>query len=278
MTGSFSYPAASFWLRVYLWAARGRPSWSLLGRLRVKLRNGVGSWLRPGEWAAYCEAKKVWYCRDGSARGEATQHVSPTGRYRLTVTLHETEPGCWGYTKGAAYGSSNCEPVAVVCRNYPAFPFAWVEDHPNGHDYLVCGADYQGQTIVELDTGQRVDYLPSEAARGAAFCWASIEPSPSRRTLAVAGCIWGGPFEIQLVDFDNPMSPRFPVLEVVESDEGAWIAENPDAWQSSRKVCFYELPDGAVKQEADVTYEEWQLDPEPVREEREPGPLWARIT
>tara|TARA_R110002072_G_scaffold298568_1_gene472711 strand:- start:532 stop:1131 length:600 start_codon:yes stop_codon:yes gene_type:complete len=117
-------------------------------------------------------------------------------------------------------GSS--DPIATICRNYSAFPFSFVEDHPNGHDYLVCGEDYQGQTVVELDTGRRVDYLPPEAKAGVAFCWASHHPSPDGLLLAVEGCVWAGPYWIQIVDFSEPMSPPWPCfVPETELDEFA---------------------------------------------------------
>ena len=91
--------------------------------------------------------------------GEVATHKSPSGRYQLDVTRFSTGPNTWAYSRGRVFGSDQEPPLAVVDRNFGSFPFSWSEGHPSGHDYLVCGEDYQGQTVIELDTGRRVDHV-----------------------------------------------------------------------------------------------------------------------
>jgi hypothetical protein len=87
-------------------------------------------------------------------RGESTSYESPSGRYRLDVVSWSPTSGC-EYAEGIVRAGAASDPVATVRRNYGVFPFTWCEDHPGGHDYLVGGEDYQGQAIIELDTGRR---------------------------------------------------------------------------------------------------------------------------
>lgn len=138
--------------------------------------------------------------------------TAPSGRFRLEVSRHPTRPGCWDYTSGRVYRDDDEQRIALVERNFSHFPFSWCEQHPSGHSYLICGEDYQGQTIVELDTCTRVDHIPPEAKQGNAFCWAAHYPSPDGRFLFVDGCIWGGSYELILFDFSNPLSPPYPEL------------------------------------------------------------------
>jgi hypothetical protein len=138
------------------------------------------------------------------------EHQSPSGKYRLVVTPYKTGPNSWNYTLGQVYEGDRL--IAEVQRNYSAFPFAWVENHPNGHPFLVCGEDYQGQTVIELDTGRRVDYLPQGAKRGVGFCWVEIHPSPKGDMLAVEGCYWACPYEVVIHDFSDPLDPPWPEL------------------------------------------------------------------
>src|SRR6185312_13000866 len=98
------------------------------------------------------------------------------------------------------------------------FVFSFVEDHPNGHPYLVTGADYQGQTVIELDTGRRRDFIPDAAKDGVGFCWTDHRFDPSTQLLIVEGCIWAAPFEYRFYDFSDPMEKGWPELEF----EGAW--------------------------------------------------------
>ena len=91
--------------------------------------------------------------------------------------------------------------MAVVNRNYDHFPFAWTERHANGHDYLICSEDYMGQTIIELDTDERRDFVSEDEG----FCWVNYSVSPNRQFVAVDGCYWACPYELCIVDFSEPL-------------------------------------------------------------------------
>lgn len=148
----------------------------------------------------------------------AKTHDSPSGRYRLTVT-RVLIPGGWPYSQGVV--SEGDRVIATVRRNIGHFPFVFVEGHPDGHDYLVCGEDYQGQTVVALDTGARVDHLPDEAEQGVAFCWTAMRFDAPSALLVVEGCIWACPYEYRFFDFARP-SQGWPELDLevaVEADE-----------------------------------------------------------
>ncbi len=138
--------------------------------------------------------------------GEVTEHVSPSGRYRLEVTRCSTGPNTWAYSRGRVFAVPGVEPVAVVDRNIGSFPFSWSEGHPSGHDFLICGEDYQGQTVIGLDTGRRTDHIDPRAKVGMGLCWTAHYPSPCGRFLFVDGCIWAAPYELLLFDFGAPLT------------------------------------------------------------------------
>lgn len=147
----------------------------------------------------------------GAKRGATTAHESPSGRYRLDVVAWSPSSG-WAYTEGVVRAGAASELISTVRRNYPAFPFTWCKDHPNGHDYLLCGEDYQGQTIIELDTGRRVDYLAAEAEQGVGFCWAKHHLAPKKNILVVDGCYWACPYELVAFDFSQPLALPYAEL------------------------------------------------------------------
>jgi len=174
----------------------------------------------------------------GAKRGDSVSHESPSGRYRLDVVAWSPSSG-WEYTEGIVCAGAVLEPNATVRRNYRAFPFTWCEDHPSGHDYLLCGEDYQGQTVMELDTGRRADHLPDEAERGVAFCWAQHYVSPSKSILIVGGCYWACPYELVAFDFSQP--PGLPYVELhrwsgelVEVD--GFDSDGTPKWTFNREV------------------------------------------
>lgn len=160
---------------------------------------------------------------------QITSYQSPSGTYRLDVSDRDN-PGGWRYCRGQVWRQDHC--IAVVDRNIGGFPFLFVESHPNGHDYLICGEDYQGQTVIELDTGRRIDELPPEAEDGMGFCWAEARYLPELEALLVLGCYWACPYEYRLYDFRDPMTPPeglscgWPLITL--EDEEAWLdADEP---------------------------------------------------
>jgi hypothetical protein len=166
---------------------------------------------------AYWAIQKDSYFTPENARPDRRrEHQSPSGRYRLVVTPYDTGKGYIGYTQGCVFEGDRL--IAEIRRNYSAFPFAWVESHAvTGGDYLIGGEDYQGQSVVDLRSGEVRHSLPEEAHDGVGFCWAQIHPSPSGRLLAVDGCYWACPYEVVFYDFSDPMN--MPWIEI-DRNEG----------------------------------------------------------
>jgi hypothetical protein len=171
---------------------------------------------------AYWDLRKAAYFTPENANvDQRKEHLSPSGKYKLVVTPFATSPGSWSYSQGLVYALGSDTAIAEVQRNYSAFPFLWVEGHKNGHDYLVCGADYQGQTVVELDTGKRRDFLPEDAKKGFGFCWVDYRYDERASLLLVCGCIWAAPYEYRFYDFADPMSDwqELEVEECIDADQ-----------------------------------------------------------
>lgn len=165
--------------------------------------------------------------------------TSPSGKYVLQVSSRATKPGCWNYTTGEVTRAGTGEAIATVDRNYSSFPYAWVEGHPNGHDYLVCGANYQGQTVIELDTGKRKDFLPEDAKKGHGFCWVQYHFDPILKMMVVNGCIWACPYETRFYDFADPMEKGW---EELEFPEGLYAddCEKPPEISADGKIRIFE--------------------------------------
>jgi hypothetical protein len=169
------------------------------------------------------------------------EHESPSGKYRLVIGSYTTKKGCWNYSMGTVYEGDRL--IKKIKRNYSAFPFAWVEGHPNGHDYLICGEDYQGQTFVELDTGKKRNHVPDAAKKGAGFCWATQRPSPDGTMIAVEGCYWAAPYEVVIYDFSDPMAKHPPIEISRDHTHDAFCGWNEDnSAQIGRRFDVVEWP------------------------------------
>jgi hypothetical protein len=78
-----------------------------------------------------------------------------------------------------------------------------MEDHPNGNDYLFCGEDYQGYSLINLTTGAYKVHRPEAMLKGFGFCFASVSYSPDFKKLVVHGCYWACPYEVRVYDISD---------------------------------------------------------------------------
>lgn len=147
-----------------------------------------------------------FFIPENKKHGCEEEHLSPTGKYKLVVSYYATKPGSWDYSQGDVYAVGSGTPIATIRRNYGSFQFLFIENHPNGHEYLIGGEDYQGQTVVELDTGGVTNNLSRGAEKGHGFCWGSYWFNAQNQILVVYGCYWACPWEYQFFDFSDPMS------------------------------------------------------------------------
>jgi len=87
--------------------------------------------------------KSDFFKRDEIDNKLSQFHVSPDEKYMLLINSYMTGKGTWNYTSGEVYAKDKGK-IFEVQRNYSEFPYAFVCNHSNGHDYLICGENYQG--------------------------------------------------------------------------------------------------------------------------------------
>ena len=171
-------------------------------------------------------ASENWYIKKRKTikkqieSGEILNHkriefLSPNNKYLLTITpiAFEEDERLWAYTLGKVYKKNKNKTGSLIVnihRNSEKFPYTFIEKHPDGHDYFICGEDFQGQTIVQLDTGKRTDFIGEKASRNMEFCWQKFHLSPNKKILAVEGFSKNKPKDIieyrsvRFFNFENP--------------------------------------------------------------------------
>lgn len=163
--------------------------------------------------------------------------VSPSGNFQFEFYRYSTGPKTWEYSRAIVTRISDSEVIADIKRNYGAFWHVWSE-HPNGNEYLLCGEDYQGYSVINLTTGDYHVYFPEAGYKGAGFCWAFVYPSPDGLVLAVDGCYWACPYDLVFYDFREP--DKLPYLEMARfdnlNDSDGWL--DNDTFVLSREVEF----------------------------------------
>ncbi len=180
----------------------------------------------------HIESRFKWYRRDHK---QTRQSVSPSGNFQLTIETYSTGKTTWPYTRGRVRRAGRRKVIADVKRNYSHFWHSWVQ-HANGHEYLLCGEDYQGRTIINLTTGKEQSYFPESGHEGWGFCWTAAYASPDSTIVAVDGCYWACPYEIVFFDFTNPeVLPYKEYLRVGEITDCAGWLDN-DRFKLTREV------------------------------------------
>lgn len=180
--------------------------------------------------------------------GESQIHHSPSKDFSLSIERYKTGENTWSYTRGIVTDTKSGKIIADIKRNYSHFWHAWSQHH-NGNEYLLCGEDYQGQTVVNLTKGTVTNYFPEEGFKGAGFCWTAAYPSPDSRILAVEGCYWACPYEVVFFDFTDPDHLPYKELKRVWdigkvkgwNDDGTFVVEKEVEIRKSDGIPYDEL-------------------------------------
>ena len=155
------------------------------------------------------------------------EFVSPSGKFMLRTEVYSKSENTWSYSRGIVTLVESNEVIADVKRNYGMFWHEWCE-HPNGFEYLLCGEDYQGYTVINLDERSIKSFFPESAYDGHGFCWAKVYASPGGNILAVDGCYWACPYELVLYDFTEP--DILPLRELSRTEDlmesEGWLNES----------------------------------------------------
>jgi hypothetical protein len=131
--------------------------------------------------------------------------VSPMDRYFIEIVPFKIGENTWDYCEATIFKANTRDKIETVRRNYGNIPVEWCEKHLyTGDDYVVTGEDYQGLTVINLSKGTKTDWISENAREGLGFCMAEAFISPDHSVIAVHGCYWGAPYEIQFFDFNHP--------------------------------------------------------------------------
>lgn len=131
------------------------------------------------------------------------EHPSPSGRYTFMTMNYRTQRGESDVTRGVVQRGDDC--IAEIKVMQSDMPFAWAEDHTDGHDYLVAVHAPQGHCVIRLDTGERANAMHDGSTDGNGLSWAEIIPSPDKTRLAIVECAGKGPYRVAVYDFREPL-------------------------------------------------------------------------
>ncbi|BBH22012.1 hypothetical protein Back11_33570 [Paenibacillus baekrokdamisoli] len=156
--------------------------------------------------------QQSFYFQEHFKSDKTETYISPSLKFTLTVEHFYYSEGIVGknYTRGTVTNNVD-ESKIIIDRNYSHFLFKWVTQ--GEHEYLLCGQDYQGYTMVDLSNNEIIDFVPEEAYEGDGFCWAAIYNYNTHNILVVEGCFWAAEYEIVFYDFSEPL--KLPYKEIM---------------------------------------------------------------
>ncbi len=222
------------------------------------------------------EAIEQYFIPENIIENSQNLSISPSGTFELTTKRYSTGPKTWAYSRGIVKRLSDNKVIADVKRNYGHFWHTWVS-HSNGNDYLLCGEDYQGYSIINLTQETYTSYFPEAGYKGAGFCWTAVYPSPDSLILAVDGCYWACPYEIVFYDFSDPS--RLPLAEIERYEN---VTDPVIGWKDNETFIFttaYDIRKSDGQKYSDLSDEEQDLlDNEPSQiEELTEKFEWKRL-
>nr|WP_314119930.1 hypothetical protein [uncultured Campylobacter sp.] len=102
--------------------------------------------------------------------------------------------------------------------------------HANGKFYLVFRQGLYGYSVLELDCGRIMRFVPDAWLDGKeSFIWDGVHYLRGRDALAASGCYWAAPNDVHLVSFAEPMSEEQRYVDVLDCIRGGYdIYEQAD--------------------------------------------------
>nr|WP_315111090.1 hypothetical protein [uncultured Campylobacter sp.] len=102
--------------------------------------------------------------------------------------------------------------------------------HANGKFYLIFRQDLYGYSVLELDRGRIMRFVPGAWTLGKeSFILSGARYLRSWDALVVSGCYWGAPNGVHLVSFAEPMSEEQRYVDVLDCIQGGYdIYEQAD--------------------------------------------------
>lgn len=187
------------------------------------------------------------YFSDDKIRKIKEVIVSPCNNYSLTVYTCETAPNCWSFLNIVVKSVITNTVITEVKRNYSDFYYYF---HNN---YLMIGEDYQGYSVINLETETVNVYFPDAGYSGHGFCWSNIVGVYNNK-LIVEGCYWGASYDCVVYDITNIEQLPLPELNRIDCDGWATLEDNKLVfrdeldYRSSDDKCFDDLTNNELKE------------------------------
>ena len=121
--------------------------------------------------------------------------------------------------------------------------------HANGNHYLVFREDLYGYSVLEVETGRTMHYIPEKSwpldgRQGEeTFIWTGVAYDAATNLLAVWGYYWACPSSMAFLDFSDPLSEQdcgcsVEMHEIIDPDYDRFDDIEMTNWNVRGWTCF----------------------------------------
>lgn len=121
--------------------------------------------------------------------------------------------------------------------------------HANGKHYLIFREDLYGYSVLEIETGRTMHYIPEKSwpldgRRGEeTFIWTNVAYDEATNLLAVWGCYWACPNSMVFLDFSDPLTEQdcdcwVEMHEIMDPDYDLFDNIDMMNWNVRGWTCF----------------------------------------
>ena len=155
------------------------------------------------------------------------QTINLSGGYEIVKDAYGPSAASFGGGEYTLFGAPQI--ISWRCIDDRAEFFSLIR-HANGKFYLVFRQDLYGYSVLELDRGRIMRFVPDAWTLGKeSFILSGARYLRGWDALAARGCYWAAPNGVHLVSFAEPMSEEQRYVDVLDCMQGGYdIYEQAD--------------------------------------------------
>ena len=157
------------------------------------------------------------------------QTINLSGGYEIVKDAYRLGATSFSGGEYTLFDARKMQIISWRCIDDRAEFFSLIR-HANGKFYLVFRQDLYGYSVLELDRGRIMRFVPDVWTLGKeSFIFSGVHYLRGWDALAASGCYWGAPNGVRLVSFAEPMSEEQRYIDVLDCIQGGYdIYEQAD--------------------------------------------------
>ena len=150
------------------------------------------------------------------------QTINLSGGYEIVKDAYRLGATSFGGGEYTLFDTHKTQIISWRCIDDRAEFFSLIR-RADGKFYLVFRQDLYGYSVLELDRGRIMRFVPDAWLDGKeSFIWDGVHYLRDWDALAASGCYWAAPNGVHLVSFAEPMSEEQRYVDVLDCMQGGY--------------------------------------------------------